>query len=127
MTVIDTHTHFFPAEWVRVLEREGPEHGATIGKNESGAVTFSFPGIRQVFARGFVDLSVRLEAMDAEGIDVHSLSLTTPMVYWAPPAFGLKLAQVYNDACSAACAEHPKRFVGMAVVPMQAPDLAPAI
>ena len=38
--------------------------------------------------------------MDAEGIDVHSLSLTTPMVYWAPPAFGLKLAQTFNDSCS---------------------------
>lgn len=22
MTVIDTHTHFFPGEWVRLLERE---------------------------------------------------------------------------------------------------------
>jgi aminocarboxymuconate-semialdehyde decarboxylase len=124
MTVIDTHTHYFPEEWVRLLEREGPAHGATTGRNESGAVTFAFPGIRQVFARGFIDLGARLEAMDDEGIDVHAISLTTPMVYWAPPGFGLKLAQTYNDACSAACGAHPKRFAGMAVLPMQAPDLA---
>lgn len=124
MRVIDTHTHFFPQEWVRLLEREGPNHGATMGTNEKGAVTFSFPGIKQVFATGFIDLRVRLKAMDELGIDVHSLSLTTPMVYWATPAFGLKLAQVYNDACSAACIEYPQRFVGMAVLPMQAPDLA---
>ena len=124
MTVIDTHTHFFPEEWVRLLEREAPDHGATMGKNEHGAVTFAYPGIRQVFSPGFIELGVRIEAMDAEGIDVHSLSLTTPMVYWAPPAFGLKLAQTFNDSCSAACVEHPKRFVGMAVLPMQAPDFA---
>jgi len=124
MPVIDTHTHYFPADWVRLLEREGPDHGATLGRDDRGAVTFALPGIRQIFARGFVDLDLRLGAMDAEGLDMHSLSLTTPMVYWAAPAFGLKLAQSYNDACSEACVTHPKRFVGMAVLPMQAPELA---
>lgn len=39
MTVIDTHTHFFPEEWVGLLQREGPAHGATVGRNEKGAVT----------------------------------------------------------------------------------------
>ena len=124
MPVIDTHTHFFPQEWISLLEREGPSNGAKIGKNEKGAVTFAFPGINQVFAKPFVDLGIRLQAMDREGIDVHALSLTTPMVYWASPAFGLKLAQTFNDACSAACIDHPKRFVGLAILPMQAPDLA---
>lgn len=124
MPVIDTHTHFFPAEWVRLLEREGPQHGATLGRNDRGAVTFAFPGISQVFLPGFIDIGTRLAAMDAEGIDIHSLSLTTPMVYWATPAFGLKLAQVYNDACSEACVAHPRRLVGMAVLPMQSPGLA---
>jgi hypothetical protein len=30
MTVIDTHTHFFPHEWVGLLEREASNHGATM-------------------------------------------------------------------------------------------------
>lgn len=124
MPVIDTHTHFFPQEWIDLLEREGQAHGVTLGRNDSGAVTFACPGIRQVFAKPFVDLGIRLKAMDQEGIDVHSLSLTTPMVYWPKPEFGLKLAQTFNDACSAACVEHPKRFVGMAILPMQDPELA---
>ena len=46
------------------------------------------------------------------------------MVYWAPAAFGLRLSQAFNDACSHANAKHPTRFVGMATLPMQAPDLA---
>jgi aminocarboxymuconate-semialdehyde decarboxylase len=46
------------------------------------------------------------------------------MVYWASPGFGLALSQAYNDAVSAAHRQHPDRFVGLAMVPMQAPDLA---
>ncbi len=38
------------------------------------------------------------------------------MVYWTPTEFGVKLARAYNDARSAACAAHPKRFVGFAVL-----------
>lgn len=121
---IDTHTHFFPEAWVRLLVNDGPANGATMGRNADGAVTFSFPGIKQVFLKGFIDLNVRLQHMDAKGLDMHCLSLTTPMVNWATPEFGLKLAQVYNDACSEACVKHPARLIGMAVIPMQAPELA---
>ena len=124
MNTIDTHAHFFPEEWIRLLVSEGSANGATMGKNPEGAVTFASPGIKQVFLKGFVDLDVRLAHMNAKGLDMHCLSLTTPMVNWASPEFGLKLAQVYNDACSEACVKHPKRLIGMAVLPMQAPDLA---
>ena len=62
--------------------------------------------------------------MDAAGVDIHALSETSPMVYWATPAFGLKLSQVYNDALSAAHQKYPTRFVGLMTLPMQAPDLA---
>ena len=55
---------------------------------------------------------------------MHAVSLTQPMVYWATPAFGLKLSQAFNDACSALHLEHPDRFVGLAMLPMQAPDSA---
>jgi aminocarboxymuconate-semialdehyde decarboxylase len=71
-----------------------------------------------------VDVPTRLKLMDAGRVDVHALSLTSPMVYWAPPEFGLRLSQVFNDACAAAHRERPGRFVGMAMVPMQAPALA---
>jgi len=57
-------------------------------------------------------------------VDVHALSLTQPMVYWAPPEFGLKLARVYNDGLAAAHERYPDRFMGLATLPMQAPELA---
>ena len=59
MPVIDTHTHFFPQEWIDLLESEGQAHGVTLGRNDSGAITFAGPGIRQVFAKPFIDLGVR--------------------------------------------------------------------
>src|SRR6185503_4418609 len=62
--------------------------------------------------------------MKKQRVDMHALSLTAPMVYWASPGLGLALAQSYNDAASAAHRKHPRRFVGLAMLPMQAPDLA---
>jgi aminocarboxymuconate-semialdehyde decarboxylase len=76
------------------------------------------------FSTDFVDLEARIAAMDRARVDVHALSLTTPMTYWAPPALAADLARVYNDAASAAHARYPARLVGMATVPMHAPELA---
>lgn len=122
--VIDTHAHWFPIEWVRLIEKDGAKSGAKIGRNEAGDATFTTEKMTQVFRPAFVDLDLRLKAMDEARVDVHALSLTTPMVYWASPEFGLALSQVYNDAASAAHKKHPNRFVGMAMLPMQAPELA---
>jgi aminocarboxymuconate-semialdehyde decarboxylase len=121
---IDTHAHYFPEEWVRLVEREGGSNGAKIGRDERGAPTFAVPGMDATFTPPFMDLAIRLNAMDAQRVRVHALSLTAPMVYWAPAAFALRLSQIFNDACSAAHRKHPSRFVGMATLPMQAPDLA---
>src|SRR5712671_1989368 len=120
--VIDTHAHYYPADWVDLVQREGPANGAKIGKNARGEPSFSVPGIDAFFAPPYIDLDIRLKKMEAQGVDVQALSLTSPMVYWAPAAFGLKLSQVYNDGASAAHVKHPKRFVAMATLPMQAPD-----
>ena len=121
--VVDTHAHWYPEEWIRAIEKEGAAHGATIARQD-GKITFSAAGSPMSFTTDFVDLEPRLAAMDKAGVDVHALSLTTPMVYWAPPAFGLKLAEIYNEAASAAHRRYPDRFVGMATLPMQAPHLA---
>jgi len=122
--VIDTHAHYYPADWVELVKKEGPANGARIGKNDRGAATFSVPGIDAFFAPPYIALDIRLKRMEAARVDVHALSLTSPMVYWAPAGFGQKLSQVYNDAASAAHVKYPKRFVAMATLPMQAPELA---
>jgi aminocarboxymuconate-semialdehyde decarboxylase len=122
--VIDVHAHWHAPAFVALIEKEGAAAGAKVGRNERGHVTFNMPGLGTVFQPQYIDLPTRLRHMDEQGVDLHALSLTSPMVYWAPPALGVKLAQVYNDELVRAHREYPQRFVGLATLPMQAPALA---
>jgi aminocarboxymuconate-semialdehyde decarboxylase len=122
--VVDAHTHWYPQEWVELVQRDGEAAGARLGRDDRGGITFNAAGIGAVFSPTYIDLDSRIKSMDETGIDAQVLSLMAPMVYWAPPAFGLKLAQTYNDACSAAHLKHPARFLGLAMLPMQEPELA---
>ncbi|HET9652632.1 MAG TPA: amidohydrolase family protein [Usitatibacter sp.] len=120
---IDTHAHWYPAEWLRLFEKDGPAEGATLTR-EGKRYTIRTQRIVNAFDEEFVDLDLRLEGMKRQRVDMHALSLTAPMVYWASPGLGLALAQAYNDAASAAHLKHPDRFFGLAMLPMQAPELA---
>jgi aminocarboxymuconate-semialdehyde decarboxylase len=120
---VDIHAHWYPAEWLKLIEKDGPKEGASLKRSGSG-YQIKTATLANAFDERFVGLEARLEKMDETGINVHALSLTTPMVYWASPAFGLALSQAYNDAAAAAHAKHPKRFFGLAMLPMQAPKLA---
>src|SRR3982074_265706 len=122
--VIDAHTHWYPAEWVELVQKEGEAAGARIGRNDRGGITFNAGGIGAVFSPNYIDLESRIKSMDETGINAQVLSLMAPMVYWAPPALGLRLAQAYNDACSAAHRKYPTRFLGLAMLPMAEPELA---
>jgi aminocarboxymuconate-semialdehyde decarboxylase len=122
--VIDVHAHWYPPEWVALLEREGDANGAKIGRNARGHLTASIPNLSVSFQPQYIDIESRLRAMDKAGVAMHALSLTQPMAFWAPPAFGLKLCQTFNDACAAVHERYPDRFVGLAMLPMQDPALA---
>lgn len=124
--VIDAHAHWYPAEFIELVQREGAAHGGKLGRNAGGSVTFTLPGMNSVFAPIYTDLESRIRMMDDAGIQVQVLSLMQPMVYWAPPELGLRLSQAYNDACSAAHRKYPDRLFGLAMAPLQAPELAVA-
>jgi len=126
MAIIDAHAHWFPQPWIDLLLKEGEANGATMGKNEKGHVTIQLKGValKSAFQSDMVDLAVMRKNMDGAKVDTRALSLTNPMVYWAPPAFGLKLSQAYNDACAEAYREYKGRFLGTIMLPLQAPDLA---
>ena len=108
---------------MRLFERDGATEGASLERN-GAKYTVRTQRIVNSFDEEFVDLGLRLEGMKRQGVDVQAMSLTAPMVYWASPGLGLALSQAYNDAASAAHRKHPKRLVGLAMLPMQAPELA---
>jgi aminocarboxymuconate-semialdehyde decarboxylase len=123
--VIDIHAHWYPQKWLDLVERESAGNGAIkIDRNPRGLLQLFIPGLTVTFQPRYTDIPSRLKAMDAQGVTMHAMSLTQPMVYWAEPAFGLKLSQAFNDACAALHLIYPERFVGLATLPMQAPELA---
>src|SRR3954469_6366155 len=120
---IATHAHWHPREWLELFARDGAKEGARV-ERAGERYTVKTERISNGFTEEFVDLERRIKGMDRTGVDVHALSLTTPMVYFASRDFGLALAQCYNDCAAAAHGKYPDRFVGLAQVPMQAPELA---
>jgi len=116
---IDIHAHYFPQAFLDVPGAEGKDFG------------FDYRAAADDFAIGpahyeakFTDLTRRLADMDARGVETHALSLMATMIYWAPPELQHRLAHAWNDAASAAHEAHPRRFVGLATLPMRYPDRA---
>jgi aminocarboxymuconate-semialdehyde decarboxylase len=67
----------------------------------------------------------RLDLMDAQGIDVEVLSINPFWYALAPEAAGIVIG-AQNQQLAELCATHPDRFVGLATVALQHPDLAAA-
>src|SRR5689334_16252017 len=123
MRAIDIHAHWYPKEWLSVFEKDGAREGASLERAANG-YRLKAKHITNAFDERFVVVAQRIEEMDKRRIDVHALSLTTPMVYWASPPLALALSQTFNDAASAAHRQFPDRLVGLAMLPLQAPKLA---
>jgi len=123
MKTIDIHAHWYPEEWLKVFEKDGAKEGTSLERGENG-FRLRTGKLVNAFDRRFIDIESRIKKMDERRIDVHALSLTTPMVYWASPGLGRALSQAFNDAASAAHKKYPERFVGLAMAPMQDPKLA---
>jgi aminocarboxymuconate-semialdehyde decarboxylase len=122
---VDVHAHWYPREWLDLVRDQGPAHGIEWTEVSGKGPQFKVGHLATGPAGPqFVDLDARLTAMDAQGVAVHALSLSQPMVYWAGRDLGARLAAVFNDALVRAHERAPARLVGLAALPMQAPDLA---
>ncbi|MEB3980502.1 amidohydrolase family protein [Mycobacterium sp. 663a-19] len=72
-----------------------------------------------------IDLDdVRLQIMDANGIDMQLLSLTSPGVQTLDDDEAAGLAAETNDLLAEAISRHPDRFAGLAAIAPQAPARA---
>ena len=121
---IDIHAHYFPQAYFDLFNSEGQRYNAEFRMTEKG-FTFKTPAESNgPLSPRFIDLKQRLADMDAQGVAVHALSLTGPMVYWAEGEFSHKLAMTWNDGAVAAHLAHPDRFVVLATLPMLDPDRA---
>lgn len=129
--IIDAHVHWYPAEFAALIEKEGAANGLLdVRRNENGEVTAKLPGYHpytggnMTFRRNMTDSNLIIKMADDRHVDVSVMTQTNPHVLWAPPAFGLKLAQAINDATSALHVKYPNRFRGAITLPMQDVTLA---
>jgi len=73
------------------------------------------------------NLNLRLQDMDAMGIDRQVISPTaTQYYYWADRDLATVLVKEQNEAIAATCAKYPDRLSGLGNVSLQHPDLAAA-
>jgi aminocarboxymuconate-semialdehyde decarboxylase len=131
MYKIDLHTHILPSDWPDLREKYGYgrfvriEHDLDAKGCSCGArLLIDGEQFRSVKPNCY-DHKMRLDEMDATGVNVQVLS-TVPVMfsYWAKPEHTHDLCRFLNDHIAEICREHPTRFVGLGTLPMNAPELA---
>ncbi|MDA0824887.1 MAG: amidohydrolase family protein, partial [Proteobacteria bacterium] len=115
---IDVHAHAVLEETMGAAGRYGPE----LGREAAPRFRVGDYELHGVRYRGsaFMDIDLRLAAMDKAGLDFQALS-PNPLTYFhfieRDPA--IKFCQIHNDALAAAIAPHHARLAAFAAVPMQ--------
>jgi len=109
------------AEWQKVLASPDAEPGfAKMGES----ILAQTPANKPLDDR-LLDIGAdRIAHMDAIGIDMQVLSLTSPGVQVFETALATRLAAESNDALAAAVKAHPTRFAGLAAIAPQDPVAA---
>lgn len=127
MFKVDAHTHIIPKDLPKFKERFG--YGGFVELQHTGCNCANMVRDDGKFFRAIEancwDGAVRLKECEQHGVRVQVLS-TIPVLfhYWAKPHDALHTAQFLNDHIAQVVAQAPNRFVGLATLPMQSPELA---
>ncbi|HET7340560.1 MAG TPA: amidohydrolase family protein [Methylomirabilota bacterium] len=123
---LDLHTHVVPEAWEDWAARFGGSRWPRLVRRNACRATIMTGEqfFRDIDARSWSP-ERRIEDMDRLGIDRQALSPPPVMFcYGADARAAQAFARMQNDNVAAVVARHPRRFVGMATVPLQDVDLA---
>ncbi len=129
MKKIDFETHFATRSWVDALN-QNPGYPRFERDPAAGSLRLVYhPAAREPYGEPLIEKLLdlgesRLAKMDAAGVDVAVISLTTPGVEQFETALGIRIAQDANDILAAAVDAHPDRYQGFAALPIQDVDAA---
>ncbi len=104
----------------------GSEARSSVSSRSSGVPpTADRDALARTLLPRLLDLdTVRLADMDANGVDMHILSLGVPGVQMFERSTAVALAKLSNDRLSEAVRRHPTRFAGLASFAPQNPAAA---
>jgi aminocarboxymuconate-semialdehyde decarboxylase len=123
MKVVDVHTHMLNEEFLRLLRKHGK--GYRVKKVVGGQTGIFKDGAPfMTLMPGMFDYDLRIKAMDAAGVDIAIVTLTSPNVYWGSAQASLSASRIMNDDMAAKQKEYGGRIRFMCSLPWQHPKLA---
>jgi len=125
---LDIHTHVLTEEMIGLIRKEAPKVAPRMTAIDADSFILEIAGTPyRPFPRGGFDLERRFADMDAADVDVQVLSATPQSyLYGEEAALALTCSIIQNNQIAKLAAAHPDRFLGIATLPMQAPELAAA-
>jgi predicted TIM-barrel fold metal-dependent hydrolase len=112
--VIDCQSHLYAPELVTLMEKRTEDPVVFTKDGERWVRMGSW--LRRILPK-HMDVQAKLADMDANGISVTTISINDPGPEWFGKD-GPAVARVANDFIAGVVAAHPKRFVGLCVLPL---------
>ena len=123
---IDIHTHILPKDIPNFNKKFGYGEFVQLEHHKPccAKMMMNDQFFREVEANSW-DPDTRIKECDHQNVNVQVLS-TIPVMfsYWTKPKDGLEISKFINDDLIKVVDQNPKRFVGLANVPMQDTKLA---
>jgi predicted TIM-barrel fold metal-dependent hydrolase len=114
-TRVDCQSHLFVPEIVSLMKRRGTD---PVVYQKDGAEWVKMGDWHRKILPNHMDVQAKLQDMDANGIDLTALSINDPGPEW----FGAEapaVARTMNDFVAGVVRQHPERFLGLCVLPLQ--------
>ena len=126
MRTIDIHTHVLTEEMIGLLQKEAPKIAPRMTAIDADSAILEVAGTPyRPFPRGGWDLERRFADMRAAEVDVQVLSATPQTyLYEQEASLAAACAALQNDQIAKLAKADPDRFLGIATLPMQAPERA---
>src|SRR5215468_2298563 len=126
MRTIDIHTHVLTEETMGLLQKESVKIAPKLTPIDADFAVLDVAGIPyRPFPRGGFDLDRRFADVAAAEVEMQVLSATPQTYYYdQESALATACAALQNDQIAKLVKAHPERFLGIATLPMQAPQRA---